>query len=140
MKRNQYTWADFNPPASTRQVPSAACDTGAVAVVTILRKFSSSATSTNSLRTLASPARVQRITFLSSGSPEATPSGNRSRRSLHFTAGSLAGFPHAATGPIAAALRKNDPRVFFKLVHVGTTGGVKRVVREQLWRSSAELT
>ena len=56
--------------------------------------------------------RVQRSTLLLSGSPDATPSGYRSRRSFHFKLeGKAKALPHAADAPRAKAISRKDLRV-----------------------------
>src|SRR5581483_4972298 len=116
VKRYQYTVAGFRFPTSARQVQSAAAETVAGAEAITVAKASSSATSTS--RRLEVPLsngrRVQSNTLSGCGSPEATPSGNRSRRSFD-AAGTersrcaLAGVAAAQTGaaPRAAAAINN---------------------------------
>ncbi len=105
MKRYQYSRAGLSPPTSTRAVQSAAAETGTEACETTRRKAASSATSTvSSDRSLRSNGRrVQRMTLVGSGSPEATPSGKRSRRSVHLVCEARAAPPQASDAPIAAA-------------------------------------
>src|SRR5271167_1551798 len=74
VKRYQYTFAGFNPPASTRQVQSEASEIGASALATTRVKDSSSAISTCNLSaTLLSLGgrRVHKRMLSLSGSPEA---------------------------------------------------------------------
>src|SRR5689334_12021095 len=51
------------------------------------------------------------MTLLESGSPDATPSGYRSRRSCQPVVDARAEPPHASEAPIAAASRTNSRRV-----------------------------
>src|SRR5580698_7581998 len=119
VKRYQYTRLGLRPPTSTRQVQSEAADTGAVAVATTRVNDSSSAASTFKVTGSGSPGfspmggrRVHSSTLLLSGSPDATPSGNRSRRSCHAMRDIVPnGLPQAAVAPVAAAIARKERRV-----------------------------
>src|SRR5271155_5627970 len=112
VKRYQYTRLGFSPPTKTRQVQSDAAETGAVAAATTRVNNSSSATSTfNWTAGLAPMAgrRVHNSTLLLSGSPDATPSGKKSRRSRHAMRDFVPnGLPQAAVAPIAAAIARKE--------------------------------
>ncbi len=120
MKRYQYTRLGLRPPTSTRQVQSDAAETGAAAVATTRVNCSSSATSTFSFTTSnlrvafstdlsTGGRRVHSRTLLLSGSPDATPSGKRSRRSCHAMLDFDANGPaQAAVAPMAAAICRNE--------------------------------
>src|SRR5216684_5084902 len=116
-KRYQYTEAGFRPPTSTRHVQSESSEIGAACDAMTRVKSSSSATSRFNLNFGVRTGwgqRVQRRTLLLSGSPEATPSGNRSRRSRHATREAEADkFPHAAVALSARAISRKDRRVMF---------------------------
>src|SRR5712675_417515 len=77
-KRYQYMWLGFSPPTKTRVVQSATSDTPVWEVATTCLNAASSETSTHNVA-LCRPSsygrRVQRITLVESGSPDATPSG-----------------------------------------------------------------
>src|SRR5579864_2546022 len=116
VKRYQYTRLGLSPPTSTRQVQSDAAEIGALAVATTRVNISSSETSTFNFGadpfSAAGGRRVHKRTLLLSGSPEATPSGKRSRRSCHairdFAPNAL---PQAAVAPMAAAISRKERRV-----------------------------
>src|ERR1700722_10404468 len=105
----------FSPPTKTRQVQAEAAETGHTAFATTRVNISSSATSTFNFtdRSLEVPSdiarRVHNRTLLLSGSPDATPSGKRSRRSCHAI-GDFAdsGLPQAAVAPMATAIFRKD--------------------------------
>src|SRR5260370_28436641 len=116
-KRYQYTEAGFSPPTSTRHVQSESWEIGAACDAMTRLKSSSSATSRFNLNFGVRTGwgqRVQRRTLLLSGSPEATPSGNRSRRWRHATREPEGDkFPHAAVALSARAISRKDRRVMF---------------------------
>src|SRR5512135_2087579 len=113
--RYQYSRDGRSPPTRTRQVWSASRSARARASATTRVNAGSSATST--VRATAGRAppfdtRVQRITLSCAGSPDATPSAKRSRRSTQ-RARERAGFApaQAAVAPIAVAPARNARRV-----------------------------
>src|SRR6185369_3676792 len=79
--------------------------------------------------------RVHSSTLSGCGSPDATPSGYRSRRSVHFTrdfAAPVFAMPlraNAATAPIDAAVARNSLRETFLMIHLA-----RRVVTASLAR------
>src|SRR6185369_14267504 len=98
----QYTRAGARPPTRTRQVQSDSAEMGTLCVATTRRKSGSCETSTVSFRAGVGTGfrRVHNSTLLLSGSPEATPSGKRSRRSRQGTAEAFGkGLLHAAVAP-----------------------------------------
>jgi hypothetical protein len=97
--------AGFRAPTSTRAVQSAAAEIGTAVCVTTRSKASSSATSTVSCARSprSTGRRVHKITLVGSGSPEATPSGKRSRRSFQLVREAAAAPPQASVAPIADA-------------------------------------
>src|SRR5580765_1524100 len=105
----------FKPPTSTRQVQSEAAEIGAGVVATTRRKDASSATSTINVltpRASAGGRRVHNSTLSLVGSPEATPSGYRSRRSRHASRdGAAKAVPQAADAPSATAVSRKARRL-----------------------------
>src|SRR6202042_2291822 len=102
-KRYQYSCAADRWPTSTRQVQSdASCTRADVFAITRVNA-ASSATSTSKLALLRPSAygrRVQSRTLFSSGSPDATPCGYRSRRSRQpLDDGRTAEQPQASEAP-----------------------------------------
>jgi hypothetical protein len=81
-------------------------------VATTRRKASSSAISTVSVAVspVSNGRRVHRMTPSGAGSPEATPSGKRSRRSRQLVRVARAGPAQASAAPIAAAADMNSRR------------------------------
>src|SRR4029078_6271717 len=72
-----------------------------------MTRLNAGSLATSTVRICRSPCangrRVHRITLLGSGSPDATPCGKRSRRSLHWVREARAGRAKASDAPIAAA-------------------------------------
>src|SRR5262245_29765409 len=106
--------AALRPPTNTRQVQSDSANAGVSLTATTLRNSGSSATSTVN-RSAGNPAsgalRVQRSTLTAFGSPDATPSGYTSRRSVHFCR-AWAGLPAQATdAPMETAASMNARRL-----------------------------
>ena len=95
MKRYQYSRAGFSPPTSTRQVQSdAALTPGLRSCATTRRKARPRRPRRSERCRVACRSngrRVQRMTLVGSGSPEATPSGKRSRRSFQVVCDARAG-------------------------------------------------
>src|SRR3954470_15598174 len=119
VKRNQYTVAGFKPPTRTRQVQSETSESGTDCSATTFLNSESSATSTVSRDAGAVPGarRVQSRTLWLSGSPEATPSGNNSRRSRQWLADGLGkAYPQAAEAPRRAAISRNLRRLIVMYV------------------------
>ena len=106
VNRYQYTRAGVRPPTRTRQVQSDSAETATVCVATTRRNCGSRETSTVRFRAGVGIGcrRVHNNTLVLSGSPEATPSGKRSRRSRQCTAEAFGnGTLHAADAPNIAA-------------------------------------